>query len=229
MPDIKIKAAVFNSANEMCRLLHDNLTMESSSIFKRRMDDVLTCCRNITGNKWQLLNNTWCIQDKVWPKTKGWTGAGQKQQGPFPGLTQLYQMQINSQQRIPRKTQPSAQDYCPGAHEQTGPITESMTHRSISNHEHQTQTMKGVGEFSIPAWQKTSNCDLKYSDVTMKVTMQWKRFAMHCSAYNSHRSTLLRQYGLQSWVTAPNLSADLKTSGWVPAQVGMDLLVNCGS
>jgi len=54
--DIKIKAAVFNSANEMCSLLQDDLTMERSSIFKRRMDDILTCCRNMTGNKRQLLN-----------------------------------------------------------------------------------------------------------------------------------------------------------------------------
>jgi len=34
--NVKIKAAVFNSANGMCSLLQDDLTMESSSIFKKK-------------------------------------------------------------------------------------------------------------------------------------------------------------------------------------------------
>jgi hypothetical protein len=68
----------------------------------------------------------------------------------FPGLPQLYRMQITWQQRITWKTQPSAQDSCPGTHKQTGSITQFMTHHSISNHKHQTQTIKGDGEFSTP-------------------------------------------------------------------------------
>jgi hypothetical protein len=47
--DIKIKAAVINSANEMCSLLQEDLTMESSSFFKKRMDNILTCYCNIAG------------------------------------------------------------------------------------------------------------------------------------------------------------------------------------
>ena len=82
----------------------------------------------------------------------------------FPGLPQLYQTQITWQRRIPWETQPSAQDSCPDVHDQTGSSTELMTHRSISNHKHQTQTVKGDAEFSTLAWQKTSNRDLKYSN-----------------------------------------------------------------
>ena len=51
---------------------------------------------------------------------------------------------------------------------------------------------------------------------------------MHRSAYNSHMSTQLGQYSLQSQ-TASDLSMGLKTSGRVPAQVGMDFSGNCGS
>jgi len=52
---------------------------------------------------------------------------------------------------------------------------------------------------------------------------------MHCSAYNSHVSTLLGQYSLRFRTTASDLSVDLKTSGRVPAQVGIDFSGNCVS
>jgi hypothetical protein len=65
-------AAVFNLANEMFSLLQDSLTMESRSIFKKRMDDILTCYHNITGNKWQLFNTQHLIHTRQGvPTTEG--------------------------------------------------------------------------------------------------------------------------------------------------------------
>ena len=147
----------------------------------------------------------------------------------FPGLPQLYQTQVTWQQGIPWETQPNAQDSCPGAHERGGSITELMIHRNISNHKHQTQNRGGGWRVLHPSvaedfklWTEILRCNYEGNDTLKEVCN-----ALFCLQFSKEYTVRTTEPSV--WMTAPDLSVDLKTSGRAPAQVGMDFSGNCGS